>query len=541
VNSLWTSTLALRSNAIAAAAFVLLSAGCLAQQSTPTPASEAGDGSVSDLASQVRELRTLIEQMRTENAQSRAEMQELRHELQDTRKLLAPLASSTTNSVPTAESTPSSENSSASETPASGNGTTSDTPMAADLGTRLQKLEESTQLLNSKVDEQYQTKVETAAKYRARLSGIVLMNAFRNVGGSDNLDIPDYAQPQVPGAPQASFGATLRQTEIGLEIFGPTLAGAKSSANVQFDFAGGFPSTPNGVNFGLVRLQTASLHLDWEHTSVIAGQDSLFISPLSPTSFASLATPAFAYAGNLWGWTPQLRVEHRFDLSDQQTLTFQGGILDNLDWEPPTNQYTRSPQAGELSGQPAYAMRTAWSRPVFDHPLSFAVAGYYGRENWSWGRSVDAWAGMTDWEIPILHRLGLSGEFYRGRGVGGLGGAIGQGVLYGGNPAYSSTSIRGFDSAGGWTQLKFQLTRKLELNGAFAEDDAFASDVRGFATDANNFGPILGRNRGALGNLVYRPRSDLLLSAEFRRLHTFPVYDSASITNQVNLAMGILF
>jgi len=495
---------------------------------------------VRDLASQVRELRALIEQMRTENAQSRVEMQELRHELQDTRKLLAPLAPSATDSVSTAESAPSGESASAPTISASG-ATTSDTPIAAGLGSRLQKLEESTQLLNSKIDEQYQTKVETAAKYRARLSGIVLMNAFRNVGGSDNLDLPDYAQPQPLGAPQASFGATLRQTEIGLEIFGPTLAGAKSSANVQFDFAGGFPSTPNGVNFGLVRLQTASLRLDWEHNSVIAGQDSLFISPLSPTSFASLAIPAFAYAGNLWGWTPQLRVEHRFDLSDQQTLTFQGGILDNLDWEPPTDQFTRTAQAGEASGQPAYAMRTAWSRPVFDHPLSFAVAGYYGRQNWSWGRYVDAWAGMTDWQIPILRHLNLSGEFYRGRGVGGLGGAIGQGVLFGGNPLSPFTSIRGFDSAGGWTQLKFQLTPKVELNGVFAEDNAFASDVRGFATDANNFGPILGRNHGALGNLVYRPRSDLLLSAEFRRLHTFPVYDSASVTNQVNLSMGILF
>jgi hypothetical protein len=334
----------------------------------------------------------------------------------------------------------------------------------------------------------------------------------------------------------------LRQTEIGLEIFGPSLAGARSSADVQFDFAGGFPSTPNGINFGLVRMQTASVRLDWEHTSVIGGQDSLFISPLSPTSFASLATPAFAYAGNLWGWTPQLRIEHRFDLSDQQTLTVQGGILDNLDWQPPTSQYTRSAQAGEASGQPAYAMRTAWSRPVFEHPLSFAAAGYYGRQNWSWGRDLDAWAGMTDWQIPILHRLGLSGEFYRGRGIGGLGGAIGQGVLYGSTPAYSSSSIRGFDSAGGWTQLKFQLTSKLELNTTFAEDDAFASDVRGFATDAtNNFEPILGRNRGGLGNIVYRPRSDLLLSAEFRRLHTFPIYDSPSITNQINLAMGILF
>src|SRR5271154_55816 len=226
---------------------------------------------------------------------------------------------------------------------------------------------ESAQLLGSKIDEQYQTKVETAGKYRARLSGIVLMNAFRNVGASDDLDLPDYAQPPALGtSSQASFGATLRQTEIGLEIFGPNLAGAKSSANVQFDFAGGFPATNNGVNFGLVRLQTASVRLDWQHNSVNTGQDLLFISPLSPTSFASLAIPAFAYAGNLWGWTPQLRVEHRFDLSDQQTVTFQGGILDNLDWEAPTNSYFRYATAGEQSGQPAYAMRTAWSRPVLD-------------------------------------------------------------------------------------------------------------------------------------------------------------------------------
>jgi hypothetical protein len=288
-------------------------------------------------------------------------------------------------------------------------------------------------------------------------------------------------------------------------------------------------------------MQTASLRLDWKQTSVIAGQDSLFISPLSPTSFASLATPPFAYAGNLWGWTPQLRIEHRIDLTNEQTLTLQGGILDNLDWQPPSDPYNRSAQAGESSGQPAYAIRTAWSRPTYGHPLCFGVAGYYGRQDWPWDRYVDAWAGMADWQIPILRRLNLSGEFYRGRGVGGLGAGIGRAILYGGNPASSSSSIRGLDSAGGWSQLKFQLTPKVELNGTFAEDNAFASDVRGFATDANNFFTILGRNRGALGNIVYRPRSDLLLSAEFRRLRTFPVYSNSSVTNQLNLAMGILF
>ena len=528
----------LRRIALSAAAVILSITVTTAQESQPTSVSQSDSPSFRELNSQVLELRTAIEQMRSENAQARAEMRELRQELQDTRKLLAPLAvsigpSASPNLRTQAESTPR-EADAAAFSDASGTST-------VDLGNRVQKLEESSQMLSSKINEQYQTKVETATKYRARLSGIVLMNAFHNVGASDNLDLPDYARPVAPGNPQASVGATLRQTEIGLELFGPTFAGAKSSASAQFDFGGGFASTNNGVNFGIARIQTASVRLDWKNTSVIAGQDSLFISPLSPTSFASLATPTFAYAGNLWGWTPQIRVEHRFELPAQQTLTLQAGVLDNLNWEPPYDPFYRAAQAGERSGQPAYAMRTAWSKPVFAHQLSFAVAGYYGRQNWSWDRYVDAWAGMADWQIPIARRLTLSGEFYRGRSVGGLGAGIGRAVLFGGVPFDASTRIRGLDSAGGWSQLKFQLTSKLEFNGVFAEDNAYAGDVRGFAVDANNFSAILGRNRGTLENLVYRPRSDLLLSAEFRRLRTFPIYSNANSTNQLNLAVGILF
>jgi len=469
--------------------------------------------------------------MRSENAESRAEMYQLRQDLQATRALLEHPAAANQTEVATQPANQSGPPSSAGET----------SQGEASLETRVQKLEESTSLIGSKIDEQYQTKVETASKYRARLHGIVLMNAFRNVGGSDNLDFPDYSLP-VPGlSPLATVGATLRQSEIGLEIFGPKVAGARTSADLQLDFAGGFPNTGNGVNFGLVRLQTASLRLDWDHTSVIAGQDSLFISPLSPTSFASLATPTFAFAGNLWGWTPQIRVEHRFSLEGQQTITVQGGILDNLDWEPPYDSFERTKQAGEMSGQPAYAFRTAWSRPVQSRPLSFGAAGYYGRQNWTWGRYVDAWAAMADWQIPMGPRFGLSGEFYRGRGIGGLGGAVGTSVVYGGPWALPYSPLRGLNTAGGWAQLKFQLTPKVEFNGVVSDDDAYTSDIRGFAIDQDNFGLILGRNRGALGNIVFRPRSDLVMSAEFRRLRTFPVYSNSNSLNQVNLSLGILF
>jgi len=517
--------------AFAVAALVAFHTHVYAQDAPATAAAAPADAAVHELQDQVRQLRALVDEMRQENAASRVEMQQLRQDLQATRALLEKPSN---KSDVVAQVSPATE----SGTVNPGSVESSSAP----LEERVQKLEESTSLLGSKIDEQYQTKVETASKYRARLHGIILMNAFRNVGGSNNLDLPDYAQPINSAVyPAANVGATLRQSQIGLEVFGPTIAGARTSGDVQFDFAGGFPATGNGVNFGIVRLQTASMRFDWEHTSVVAGQDSLFLSPLSPTSFASLATPTFAYAGNLWGWTPQVRVEHRFSISDGQTITLQGGVLDNLNWEQNYSSFYRTPQAGELSGQPAYGIRTAWSRPLRERPLSIAVAGYYGRQDWTWGRYTDGWAGMADWQIPLLPRVGLSGEFYRGRGIGGLGGAVGTSIVFGGDPFNPTSPIRGLNTAGGWSQLKVQLTPKLELNGVISLDNAFTEDIRGFATDQNNFGTIIGRNRGALGNVVFRPRSDLVLSAEMRRLRTFPVYSSSTSTNQVNLSVGILF
>ena len=530
---LWTVALrgGLMMIAVLAASISQLCAQDASRVSAATTSGAHSD--VRELQDQVRELRAMVQDMRAENAQSRAEMQQLRQDLQTTRALLERPADQTTTPDQTA----------AYPVPASVTSTPAVTQATApdSIEERVQKLEDTTSLIGSKIDEQYQTKVETASKYRARLHGIVLMNAFRNVGNSDNLDLPTYAENVLPGWPQANLGFSMRQSEIGLELFGPTIAGAKTSADIQFDFAGGFPSTGNGINFGIVRLQTGSLHLDWKNTSITAGQDSLFISPLSPTSFASLAIPAFASVGNLWGWTPQLRVEHRFAVSDQQTVTLQAGVLDNLDWQSPYDSFYRSGQAGEYSGQPAFAFRGAWSRPVQQHPLTIGAAGYYGRQNWFWGRNIDSWAGMLDFQVPLLPRLELSGEFYRGRAVGGLGGAVATSIVYGGDPRAPFTPIRGLDSAGGWAQLKLQITPKLELNASIADDNAYAGDVRRFALDQNNFGPILGRNRGALGNVVFRPRSDLLLSAELRRLRTFPVYSSSSMTNQLNLAVGILF
>ena len=124
---------------------------------------------------------------------------------------------------------------------------------------RIAKLEEDQEVMEGKINDQYQTKVESGSKYRLRLSGIVLLNLFENRGTVDNRisrRSPNRDRPNEPNASPGAFGGTLRQSQIRLQAFGPDIAGARTSADVNFDFAGGFPDAPNGVAMGLVRLRT---------------------------------------------------------------------------------------------------------------------------------------------------------------------------------------------------------------------------------------------------------------------------------------------
>ena len=323
-------------------------------------------------------------------------------------------------------------------------------------------------------------------------------------------------------------------------MFGPDVAGAKLSGQIQFDFAGGFPQAEvNGINTGIVRMRTASMRLDWKQTSIIAGQDDLFISPLSPTSYASVAVPSLCYSGNLWAWTPQLRVEHKFLVGDNQNFMVQAGILDNVTGEPTSGSHRRA-QAGESSGQPAYALRTSWNKDINGRPLSIGASGYYSRQTWTPTWIVDGWAGEADWRFPILSKLELSGEFYRGRGVGGIGGGVGQTIVFKANPLSLGPAFRGLNSTGGWSQLKFMPLPKLEFNGAFGIDNPFAADIRAFEYPVSYYAAVLTGNRTEMANFIYRPRSDLLFSGEYRHLRTAQVGPLSS-ADQVNLVMGVFF
>lgn len=404
---------------------------------------------------------------------------------------------------------------------------------------RLAKVEEEQELLRAKIDEQYQAKVESASKYRVRLSGIALVNLFENRGGVNSIDFPTIARRESEYS--GSLGATLRQSELGLELFGPTVGGARTSAEIHLDLAGGFTQTLDGVNEGLLRLRTASMRFDWTHTSIIAGQDALFFSPLSPTSIATLAVPAFSYAGNLWTWTPQVRVEQRLNVSENSGILLQAGFLDPLDGETPEYQFLRAPQNGEASRQPAYAGRASWARRMFGRPFTIGTGGYYSRQAYSHGRRLDAWAATSDWSLPLGRLFEVSGEFYRGRAIGGLGAGIGRTVLYSGTLTDPTTTVLGLNDLGGWTQLKFKPGEGIEFNGAFGQDSSFARDVRRFSNAGNYSDASPVRNRSTLANVIIRPRSNLMFSLEFRRIRTFSIGGDDATANHINVGLGVLF
>ncbi len=92
-----------------------------------------------------------------------------------------------------------------------------------------------------------------------------------------------------------------------------------------------------------------------------------------------------------------------------------------------------------------------------------------------------------DLTLPLGKMFEFTGAFYRGRAVAGLGGGIGQSVLLNGSFIAPATTFRALDSMGGWSQLKFKPTAKLEINGALGVDNPFAGEMRMYEDEFDLF------------------------------------------------------
>jgi len=491
----------------------------------------ASAGSPGDLDAKIRTLSDSLEQTRVELSKSRAEIRELRSMLEQVLKIEDMQASNTLNK--TDDATVSESGGSAARA--------AQFPVTADEQLPARITQDEWEILKERLDEFHQLKVESASKYRLKLSGLVLLNISGVSGQVDNTDVPTVVLQPSLGAAPGSVGASLRQTILGLEGIGPTVWGAKTSADVQMDFFGGLPSGYGAYTSGLARLRTARVRFDWANTSIVGGLDVPFFSPNTPSTYLTVAEPAFAAAGNLWAWTPTMRLEQRFDASVTQ-IEVQAGFLDAPVYSDSISGQ-RNPSPGESSRQATYAVRVSASGRDENHPISFGVSGVYSPQRYTSDFGVSGWGAIGDWKFPILQRLELSGQVFGGRGLDGFGGlpTLSTGGQYFGFSAPGAGSLEQITMFGGWSQLKVHLNSRSEFNFDAGMGGRSSSELRVLGATNGDVEYLSPRNQMLLANYIFRPRSDLVFSPEFRRIRTYPLTGAAMLANQFGVSAGFLF
>lgn len=407
--------------------------------------------------------------------------------------------------------------------------------------------EERQQALEAAVKLHEQTKVESGSKYPIRLTGLILFNTYMNRGVPDNTDLPAIASRPTTTSGNGSIGASFRQTILGLEGDGPKIAGARTSAYVNFDFFSGLSYTNYGTPAGTVRMRTAAIALDWQHDQLELGMVAPLISPLSPTSYATVAEPALASAGNLWTWAPQVKLTHVQPLANSAHLQYELGLWDPVAAGYNSNQLFRNASPGELSRQPGYEGRISYGRGA-EHGLQLGVGGYYSREAYpgyngnSDTEHVDAYAVTADWRLPLSRWMEFSGEGYRGRSIGGLGGGVYKDIITGTSPVNGAVALQPLNAAGGWAQWKARFSSTAEANASMGEDNGFARDFHAVVQPSNaSQSQLRARNRMFMANFIYRPKTYLILSPEFRRVWTWPIAGPANTLNVYTLSVGFQF
>ena len=498
-----------RSRSIMLALTMFLGASMVdAQQLDSHPGNPPGENDSGRMEQRMDQLLAAVDSMRQQLNQSQHEMEQMRAELQAMREQLAQTRSG--------------------EEP---------TQAAAALQSSVQQLQEQTDVLQAEVKQHDQTKLESLSKYPVRISGILLFTSQLNGSNVDDIDVPIIARPTYSNQPQGSLSATARQTILGLEATGPSLWGARSSADISVDFFGGIPYADYSTSAGLLRLRTAHANLEWSHRSLAAAFDRPLVSPLQPTSFLSVGEPALAWSGNLWTWTPQLQFKDSSLLSSRK-LSIEAGLIDVPAPGPTVRTGLRTASPSEQSHQPGYEARLSYAIPLGDHSIEIGGGGYYSRQTYEYNHHLDAWAGTVDWRIPFTQHLELSGEFYRGRSIGGLGGGAFKDYA----PFANDTIQRGLDAEGGWGQFKVKMTRSLEANFAIGDDNAFANDLRGSDLESEQNAYLnLARNRTGFANVIYRPKTYLLFSAEYKNIYSWPISGQGNSDQSLGLAAGYLF
>lgn len=487
------------------------------------------------LSDQIQKLTESMARTQAELEQSQRQLNEMREQLNALQRQMAQSGSAVTSPVPAS--------------PASASSSSVAPPASPATNAAIDDLRERQALQESQIATHEQIKVETESKYPVKVTGLLLLNGFVN---TRHVDIPATPTLALPGG--GSTGASVRQTVLGFDARGPHLFGAQSFADLSVDFDGSSQSNTSLPNYTgyynsnamLLRLRTAHAGLRWKQTEAYFSLDRPIFSPDSPTSLTAVAEPALAWSGNLWTWNPQLGVTRDFGFTGSRYLRLQTALIDVGDAPlSPITKYAAAtgtrPTAAEKSRWPGVETRVALLGSKQDENSYLGFGGYFAPHLSPFGRRFNSWAGTLDGKLLLPARLELTGSFYRGASLGGLGGGAYKDIAYRFDAASGEYYFRPLDDVGGWAQLKEKINERLEFNAAFGMDNVFARELRSYIVPSGTMYQNLARNRTFTGNVIYSPSAYLLFSLEYRRLESFPVTGFSAGSNIIGVAAGYKF
>ena len=420
---------------------------------------------------------------------------------------------------------------------------------AAAMQHEIDAMREEQDLQESQIATQAQSKVESGSKYPVKISGLLLLNGFVNTREVVPAPTPTIA---LPGA--GSTGASVEQSVLGLDARGPRLFGAGSYADVRIDFDGSTQAGSSGTgstaytysNVGLLRLRTAHAGLQWNSTELNFSLDRPVFSTDAPTSLTAVAVPALAWSGNLWTWNPQVGASHDSGFLGTSYLRLQGALIDvgdaPLSTAPNPAAATGKPATtAEQSRWPGEEAHIALLSSKLDEGNHLGLGGYFAPHLSPFGNRFNAWAATIDSSVMLPARLQLTGSFYRGLALGGLGGGGYKDYAVAASKSSGGSYFRPLDDVGGWAQLKEKLGERVELNAAFGLDNVFARELFPYRVAGGTLLQNLARNRTYTANFIYSPRTYVLFSLEYRYLASSPINGDSAGSHVIGLGAGYKF
>jgi hypothetical protein len=459
---------------------------------------------VSLAGAQTPDLQAVLERLDRLEAQN----QELMKEIRALREQLAAGAATgvTTTAAPAAAAQPPAQNNAQ---------TAAQNATGAPGGEAAATVAEKVAVEQQQIAQLDQEKVSTDHRLPLSLTGMVLFNGYWTGQGAGGAANPTTAaEPSIPG--QAAGGGTFRQTVLGLKYDGPEIAGGgKITGSVYMDFYGGTGASLDQ----LLRLRVASIDAAWKYTTVTVAQDKPIIAPREPDSLAQVGVSPLTWAGNLWLWRPQVRVEQRFNFGSQAGLRVQLGEYETQETGTGISSEYSSTLASDRPGLEGRFELWAQSSEQSGESRRIEIApGFHISDTHVLGTSVPSQIFTLDWLIRPLSRVDITGAFFQGENVGVVGG-LPQGV------AIVNYRPRAEPATGGWAQVTLRVTPRLSFHVYGGQE----SDRPSYLQSGE-----IARNLAYAGNVMYRFGSNVLGSFEASQvrtnfvdlgLRTFPHYD----------------